>query len=60
MFCFHKLRTRVNRECDGLEDICKTTVTRQIFFEYDNMGEMVNTTVGKWTLIRPNLAVCGH
>ena len=34
------------RPCDGVEDVCKTTVTRQIFYETDHLGERVNTTVG--------------
>ena len=35
-------------ECPGVEDICKTTVTRQVFFEQDHNGAMTNTTVGNY------------
>lgn len=33
------------RDCPGAEDVCKTTVTREVYYETDKMGNLVNTTV---------------
>jgi len=33
------------RDCPGAEDVCKTTVTREVYYSTDSVGNRVNTTV---------------
>ena len=42
--CFEQ----IERNCPGAEDVCKTTVTREVYYSTDSIGNSVNTTVGEF------------
>ena len=31
----------------GVQDVCKTTITRETWSTFDHLGEQVNTTIGE-------------
>ena len=38
----------MERDCPGAQDVCKTTVTREVYYSTDSVGNLVNTTVGEF------------